>query len=125
MLQEYDDILKEQLDGNVIEIVEPHNSDILHPVHYLAHHIVKGEGKRGRIVYDASIRGSGKKSLNECLYSGPSMLEDLTALLLKFRTKRVAIVADVEKAFLQIGLQEKDRDVTRFLWSTKQNGKIQ
>ncbi|XP_073947156.1 uncharacterized protein [Choristoneura fumiferana] len=116
MLQEYDDILKEQLDGNVIEIVEPHNSDILHPVHYLAHHIVKGEGKRGRIVYDASIRGSGKKSLNECLYSGPSMLEDLTALLLKFRTKRVAIVADVEKAFLQIGLQEKDRDVTRFLW---------
>ncbi|XP_063364633.1 uncharacterized protein LOC134653232 [Cydia amplana] len=116
-LQEYDDILKEQLNGNVIEIVEPHRNDTEHPVHYLAHHIVKNEGKRGRIVYDASMRSMDKKSLNECLYSGPSMLEDLTALLLKFRTKKIAIVADVEKAFLQVGLQEKDRDVTRFLWA--------
>ncbi|XP_063547551.1 uncharacterized protein LOC134755001 [Cydia strobilella] len=118
LIKEYDVILKEQLDLGIIEVVT-RGSDLNadHPIHYLAHHMVKQDGGgKGRIVYDASAKTTGQKSLNECLYSGPSMLEDLTALLLKFRTKRYGILGDVEKAFLQVALQEDDRDVTRFLW---------
>ncbi|XP_063631833.1 uncharacterized protein LOC134803058 [Cydia splendana] len=118
LIKEYDLILKEQLDLGIIEVVT-RGSDLNgdHPIHYLAHHMVKQDGGgKGRIVYDASAKSTGQKSLNECLYSGPSMLEDLTELLLKFRTKRYGILADVEKAFLQVALQEDDRDVTRFLW---------
>lgn len=44
------------------------------------------------------------------------MLHDLCGLLLRFRLKKIAKVADTEKAFLQVGLQEKDRDATRFFW---------
>lgn len=54
--------------------------------------------------------------MNECLYRGPFILEDLCGLLMKFRTKKIGIIADIEKAFLQIRLKEEDRDVTRFLW---------
>ena len=50
------------------------------------------------------------------MYRGPVILEDLCGLLLRFRTYKVALTADIEKAFLQVGLQPADRDVTRFLW---------
>ena len=52
------------------------------------------------------------------------MLADLCALLLRFRIQEVAVVADIEKALLQVGLQEKDRDVTRFLWLKNSNDPI-
>lgn len=116
-LEAYNKTLQEQKDIGIIEIV-PSLKDITpdHPVHYLPHHGIKPENKAMRIVYDASSNTKDNKSLNECLYRGPLMLEDLTSLIVKFRYHQIGISADVEKAFLQIGLQEKDRDVTRFLW---------
>ena len=44
------------------------------------------------------------------------MLKDLTRILLRFRLNKIAIVVDIEKAFLQIGLLEDAKDVTRFFW---------
>ena len=37
-------------------------------------------------------------------------------VLIKFRTKVIALTADIEKAFLQIGIRQEDRDFLRFLW---------
>lgn len=88
--------------------------------HYIPRHPVITPTKtttKVRIVYDASAKANKNNcSLNECLYRGPVMLENLSGLLLRLRCKKVGIVSDIEKAFLQIGLQEPDRDVTRFLW---------
>ena len=69
------------------------------------------------MVYDASARNEkDNPSLNDCLYRGPVILENLCGLLMRFRFNEAAILADIEKAFLQVGLQARDRDVTRFLW---------
>ncbi|XP_047993588.1 uncharacterized protein LOC125232021 [Leguminivora glycinivorella] len=111
----YERTLQDQLDKEIIEVV-PNDRQVDHPVHFLAHHGISSSEKAMRIVYDASAKGKESKSLNECLYRGPIMLEDLTGLLIKFRCHQIALTADVEKAFLQIGLNENDRDVTRFLW---------
>ena len=35
------------------------------------------------------------------------MLQNLTGMLFRFRMNPIALVADIEKAFLQIGLQEE------------------
>ena len=37
-------------------------------------------------------------------------------LLLRFRAHRIALMADIEKAFLIIQMAERDRDVLHFLW---------
>ncbi|VDH97053.1 Hypothetical predicted protein [Mytilus galloprovincialis] len=88
-------------------------------VHYIPHHPVKKDFTTTpiRIVYDCSCRQSRQlPSLNDCLLSTPPILNDLTTLLVRFRLNPVAIVTDIEKAFLHVGLHDEDRDVTRFLW---------
>lgn len=44
------------------------------------------------------------------------MLPDLCGLSLRFQLPLIAMVWDIGKVFLSIGLQTADRDVTRFLW---------
>ena len=119
MLCKYDNIIKDQHEKRIIKIVDERSKEEERK-HYIPHHAVFTPAKdntKVRIVYDASAKTKKTNlSLNECLYRGPVILEDLCRLLLRFRMKRIGIIADVEKAFLKISLQPKERDVARFLW---------
>ncbi len=89
------------------------------PVHYIPHHpvVTPGRTTKIRIVYDASAKQNrDERSFNECLFRGPVLLPDLCGLLLRFRLNKLGIIADIAKAFLQMGLLENQRDVTRFFW---------
>lgn len=67
------------------------------------------------MVYDASAESKGI-SLNNCLHSGPCLVPTLFDIMLRFRCHLFALVADIEKAFLQIEIAPEHRDVLRFLW---------
>ena len=70
-----------------------------------------------RIVYEASTKTSHNAlSLNDCLETGPNLLQQIPAMILAFRTHPIAFSANIEKAFLQIKLDKADRDATWFLW---------
>lgn len=96
-------------------------------VFYLPHHAVKKQrhgATKWRIVFDASSRDTGSPSLNGALEMGPNLLPEILSTLLRFRTHRRALIGDGTQAFLQLHLDERDRDLTRFLWfrADKQNG---
>ena len=116
--KEYDSVIKEQLKGGIIEAV-PADRLSTRTVHYLPHHAVIRQDKsttKLRIVYDASAKSARNPSLNDCLLKGPSFNQLIFDLLVRFRSYRVALVADIEKAFLMISVDEADRDVLRFIW---------
>ncbi|VDI56220.1 Hypothetical predicted protein [Mytilus galloprovincialis] len=58
-------------------------------------------------------------SLNDCLLNVPPKLNEVTTILLRFRLNKYAVSTDIEKAFLNVGLDIEDRDVTRFFWLSK------
>ena len=119
VLKQYDDIIQEQMEKGMVERVTE-TSEQAKPHHYIPHHCIIKPGSNTtkiRIVYDASAKTkSNNKSLNDCLERGPLLLPDLCGMLVRFRMEPIAITSDVEKAFLQVGLNMTDRDVTRFLW---------
>ena len=90
------------------------------PVHYIPHHAVIRRERattKIRIVYDGSAKlGNSELSINECLQTGPNLVPNLFDVLVRFRSHRIAVTADIEKAFLMIGIIPADRDVLRFLW---------
>ncbi|UYV83459.1 hypothetical protein LAZ67_23001100 [Cordylochernes scorpioides] len=66
--------------------------------------------------FDASCKTKGGWSLNDCLAKGPNLLELIPDIMLKFRLYKIGVVADIEKAFLQISVTKEDRQFLRFLW---------
>ncbi|XP_074648976.1 uncharacterized protein LOC141904297 [Tubulanus polymorphus] len=115
----YNNIINEQLSRGFIEEVE--NDD--HSGHYLPHRGVKKDSVTTplRIVFDCSCKSGHEPSLNDCLETGPSLLNDLASIIIRFRLHKFAISADIEKAFLQIGLDSNDRKFTKFLWLSDQS----
>lgn len=50
------------------------------------------------------------------LHVSPKINQKIVDILLRFRAHKVALAADIEKAFLMIAINEEDQDVLSFLW---------
>ena len=127
LLTKYNETIQNQLEKGIIEKVDTNlqNSEKTSRKHYVPHHTAITPSKfttKVRIIYDSSAKTKkNTKSLNEFLLRGPVILEDLCGLLLRFRLEKVALLADLKKAFLEVGLQPSEWDVTRFLWLKNSN----
>ena len=116
ILQAYGDIISEQETRGFIERVQTKSTTDC--THYVPHHPVKKESATTpiRIVYDCSCRQSqNQPSLNDCLMVGPTFLNDMCGILLRFWSHRYGLLTDIEKVFLHVTLNEADQDYTRFL----------
>jgi hypothetical protein len=85
-------------------------------VYYLPHHgVINPQKDKLRVVFDCSAQHRGL-SLNEQIYQGPDLGNNLIGVLLRFRMEEVAFMADIEAMFMQIKVTEDHQDMLRFVW---------
>ncbi|CAG7730811.1 unnamed protein product, partial [Allacma fusca] len=121
-LRAYHQVIEDWLEMGIIERVP--GSELKSFGHYLPHRAVVKENSsttKIRPVFDASAHEKNSPSLNDCLEKGPNLIETIPTVLLRFREKRIGVVSDIAKAFLQLSLASNERDFLRFLWWEEPN----
>ena len=99
------------------ELLRVSNPGIVGKTSYLPHRPVirkDRETTKVRIVLDGSAKEKDGKSLNEFLHPGPCLLSHIYGILIRFGFGKIGMVADVRQAFLNIEIDEKDKNFVRF-----------
>ena len=115
LFEQYNNVIEEYKKKKFIE--EADSTD--YSGCFLPHHLVYKESATTplRIVYNASsYPKGGRKSLNDCLYAGPSLTTKLHDLLLTFLSNSFAVISDISKAFHRVIVHPEHRKWTKFLW---------
>jgi len=90
------------------------------PLHYYLPHlaVLKENSTTTKllVVFDAYACTTSGLSLNDVLMRGPKTQDELFNLLIRLRSHRVALIADVEKMYRQISVHPDDCDFQRTVW---------
>ena len=116
----YEETIKKDLDKNYIKTTDSSSRHCLVPSHHPV--INKLKPDKIRRITNAASNYKGI-SLNDALLTGPDLLCNLHGLL-RFRQYSVAITADIEAMFKQVGIQPQDQDYLRVLWTEGGSEKI-
>ncbi|XP_008186006.1 uncharacterized protein LOC103310227 [Acyrthosiphon pisum] len=87
--------------------------------YYIPHHVVIRPDRtttKMRIVFDASAKTSSGMSLNDNLYCGKKLQQDLHGIILRFRLHPIVFTADIKNMFRQIVVTETHRPYQRLLY---------
>jgi len=95
------------IDMGAMVPVKPREMDDIAVWCELPWHVVESAGKL-RVVINGLAKEGGGISTTELLDPGPNLLPKITKIMTKLRQLPHFLIVDIEKAFLQIGLQYPD-----------------
>ncbi|XP_011883661.1 PREDICTED: uncharacterized protein LOC105570821, partial [Vollenhovia emeryi] len=102
--------------GHMKQVDVHPNEDI---TYYLPHHCVfknPNQPSKIRVVFDASCKSDVGTSLNDMLWVGPVIQEDLMSIVMRFRTYSYVLVADIVKMYRQVLVHPSQTSLQRILW---------
>ncbi|XP_031788733.1 uncharacterized protein LOC116417810 [Nasonia vitripennis] len=122
MMEEFSRVFQEYLDlGHMSLVVDENDSEYYLP--FLIVVKILSLTTKFRVVFDASAKSSLGVSLNDLLYVGPTIQDKLYVHLVRFRSHRYVLTADIEKMYRQILIHPEDRRYQRIFWY--RDGKLQ
>ncbi|GBN15570.1 hypothetical protein AVEN_55008-1 [Araneus ventricosus] len=92
--------------------------------YYLPHHgILRPDNKttKLRVLFNDSSKTISGYSLNDLLYKGGVLQEDLFSILIRFRKHIYAFTADIKQMFRMIELNESQTKVQKILWKNSKS----
>ena len=115
--EKYDKCIQEYISNGYAIKVPTNEKGTPGRVWYLPHHGVTSVNKpdKVRVVFNCSAKFKGV-SLNDVLLVGPDLLTSQTGVLLRFRQRPVAVVADIAGMYHQVEVSKCDQSVLRFLY---------
>lgn len=124
---QYSNFIHEYIDlGHMRPTVERDINEV--DTYYMPHHCVLREDAKStklRVVFDASCKTNSGLSLNDSMMVGPVIQEDLISMLLRFRTHRYVLVADIIKMYRQILVHPSQTKLQRILWRNDKTSDVQ
>lgn len=81
-------------------------------IYYMPHHAVLkncSTTTKLRVVFDASAKTTTGESLNEQLLVGPTLQQDLSSILMRWRSHKIILVADIAQMYRQIKVRDEDQ----------------
>ncbi|GFX67808.1 uncharacterized protein TNCV_1565091 [Trichonephila clavipes] len=117
-MQEYEDL------GHMREVTAENDN----PMNYfLPHHGVYRPEKstiKGRVVFNASSPTDNGLSLNGIQLNGGVIQDDLYAQMIRFRTFRYALTADIKKMYRMILIDSEQRCLQQILWKDSKHDRV-
>ena len=88
-------------------------SSCVEPTWYLPFFVTKSA--KPRVVYDGAAAVQ-VMSLNQAVFAGENLLNNLVEVLTRFRLGKFACVADLSKCFFQVQIPPSQRNLFRLIW---------
>ncbi|CAL8112164.1 unnamed protein product [Orchesella dallaii] len=118
--KQYTEFMNEYLSlGHMERIPDDEAKEEVGSTYYLPHHFVLNQSSsttKFRVVFDGSAATTTGLSLNDAMFVGATVQDDLYSLLLRFRTHTIVLKADIAKMFRQFRLKKEDADYHRIVW---------
>ncbi|GFV83474.1 uncharacterized protein TNCV_982371 [Trichonephila clavipes] len=122
----YKSFLQEYIDLNHMQLVaDPLETNISY---FLPHHgVFRPDSKttKLRVVFNASSKTTSSLSLNDILYKGEILQQDLFSILLRFRQHTFVFTTNISKMFRQILINPSHRNLQMILWKDSVDGPVQ
>lgn len=112
--QSYAEFMKDYLESGHMKLHD--SSESIESIkYYIPHHAVFKDNKI-RVVFNASSRTTTGVSLNNILYPGPKLHNDITDIIFNFRKHAYTFTCDIRQMFRQILIDDEDRKYQLIYW---------